>query len=119
MKIKQIFVVVIGFIPFLLLTAIPSSAQVEDCTTQYDEYHPLRPYPYYICGSTASPDQPYCASKPWAVENIAYLRNIQACNTGDSTYPCVRALEANQTGCGSNPRNLPCVPGNYSINLTQ
>src|SRR4030042_2178971 len=93
MRVKNILIVLMSFIPFLFLAITPSRAQVEDCTTSEDEHHPLRPYPGEICGPNATPDLPYCASRPWAVENFQYLRNIQGCEAGDFVYPCVNVPE--------------------------
>jgi hypothetical protein len=103
---------------FSFFLAQPVLAQVVSCVTNTTEDHPLRPYPGEICGPNASPDEPYCASKPWAVEVFDYLRNIQGCDEGDPVYPCVQALDS-QEGCEDNPNNLPCIAGDYSIDLSQ
>ena len=55
--------------------------------------------------------------RPWAGKNVEYLKNEQGCPADDPNFPCVRAREI-QIGCGSNPGNLPCISGIYTVDLS-
>jgi hypothetical protein len=101
---------------FLLIILLPSnqmSAQASNvtfsCNTNSTEPHPLRPYPGEICGPVESPDQPYCAMRPWAYKTIEYMKNMQDCSPSDPAYPCIKETVAGDYTIDLKRYELPLV----------